>query len=262
MKSIKHSLKDPYGYLNTSWNFSNYTKGFICKFTGVECWHPDENRVLNLRLSDMGLSGQFPLGIENCTSLTGIDLSNNELYGTLPRNISHLAGFLTSLDLSSNQFSSEIPVSLSNCTYLNVLKLDHNHLTGQIPVQLVMLNRLKQFSVSNNMFLGPVPDFGPNSSFTANSFANNPSLCGAPLEPCLTPKQRRKSDFSFKDGFLVGYTVSAVSVITILMFRSHYVGTKNKNEEADQVNQPPTKGLLLEGSKKVLSKKVLSHYEN
>ena len=144
------------------------------------------------------------------------------------------------------------------------LKLDHNHLTGQIPVQLVMLNHLKQFSVSNNMFLGPVPDFGPNSSFTADSFANNPGLCGAPLEPCLTPKQRRKSDFSFKDGFLVGYTVSAVSVITIFMFRSHYVAcmndkrcTKNKNEEADQVNQPPTKGLLLEGSKK-----MLSHYEN
>ena len=56
LKSIKHSLKDPYDYLNTSRNFSNYTKGFICKFTGVECWHPDENRVLNLRLSDMGLS--------------------------------------------------------------------------------------------------------------------------------------------------------------------------------------------------------------
>ena len=48
------------------------------------------------------------------------------------------------------------------------------------------------------------------------------------------------------------------------MFQSHYVAcmndkrrTKNKNEEANQVNQPPTKGFLLEGSKK-----VLSHYEN
>ena len=76
-----------------------------------------------------------------------------------------------------------------------------------------MLNHLKQFSVSNNMFLGPVLDFGPNSSFTVDSFANNPGLCGAPLEPCLTPKQRRKSDFSFKDGFLVGYTVSTVSIM-------------------------------------------------
>ena len=259
-KSIKHSLEDPYGYLNTSWNFNNNTEGFICKFTGVECWNPDENRVLNLRLSDMGLSGRFPQGIKNCTSLTGLDLSNNELSGHLPKKISHLAWFLTSLDLSNNNFSGEIPVSLANCTYLNVLKLDHNHLTGQIPREFGLLARLKKFSVSNNMLTGPVPYFDPHSPITADGFANNPGLCGAPLEPCPTPKQRRKSDFSFKDGFLVGYAVSAVSVITIFMFRSHYVAcmndkrrTKNKNEEADQVNQPPTKGLLLEGSKKVLS---------
>ena len=68
-------------------------------------------------------------------------------------------------------------------------------------------------------------------------------LCGSPLEPRPTPKQRRKFDFSFKGGFQVGYAFSAVSVITIFMFRSHYVAcmndkrrTKKKNEEADQVN--------------------------
>ncbi|XP_075662561.1 probably inactive leucine-rich repeat receptor-like protein kinase At5g48380 [Castanea sativa] len=257
LKSIKHSLEDPYGYLNTSWNFINNTEGFICKFTGVECWHPDENKVLNLRLSDMGFSGQFPRGIKNCTSLTGLDLSNNKLSGPLPFDISHLAGFLTSLDLSSNNFSGEIPVNLSNCSYLNVLKLDHNHLTGGIPAELSLLPRLKQFDFSNNMLSGPIPYLGPYSRITADSFVNNTKLCGVPLEPCPTPKQRRKSDFSFKGGFQVGYAVSAVSVITIFMFRSHYVAcmndkrrAKNKNEEADQVNQPPTEWRLLEGSKK------------
>ena len=61
LKSIKHSLKDPYGYLNTSWNFNNNTEGFICKFTGVVCWHADENKVLDIRLSNMGL-GPIPSG--------------------------------------------------------------------------------------------------------------------------------------------------------------------------------------------------------
>ena len=65
LKSIKDSLEDPRGILNASWDFS-YS---VCKF----------GRVENINLSDMGLRGQFPLGIENCTSLTGIDLSNNEL---------------------------------------------------------------------------------------------------------------------------------------------------------------------------------------
>ncbi|KAM4113583.1 hypothetical protein ACJW30_04G006700 [Castanea mollissima] len=272
LKSIKHSLEDPYGYLNTSWNFNNNTEGFICKFTGVECWHPDENKVINLRLSDMGLRGGFPRGIKTCTSLTGLDLSNNKLSGPLPFDISRLAGFLTTLDLSSNNLSGEIPVLLSNCTYLNVLKLDHNRLTGQIPPELALLPRLKQFSVANNMLSGPIPDFDPYSC-PADSFANNAALCGAPLEPCPTPKQRRKSDFSFKGGFQVGYAVSAVSVITIFMFRSHYVAcmndkrrTKNKNKEADQVNHPPTewskKNSQLEGKVTRLNFTELSEASN
>ena len=69
LKSIKDSLEDPPGYLSSSWDFNNNTEGFICRFNGVQCWHPDENRVLNLKLSNMGLKGEFPRGLENCTSL-------------------------------------------------------------------------------------------------------------------------------------------------------------------------------------------------
>ena len=140
LKSIKHSLEDPYGYLNTSWNFSQNTEGIICKFTGVECWHPDENKVLNLRLSDMGFRGEFPRGIKNCTSLTGLDLSSNKLSGPLPFDIEWSVPF------------------------------DHNHLTGEIPPELGHLVRMKQFSVANNMLSGIVPYFGPNVSITADSF--------------------------------------------------------------------------------------------
>ncbi|KAK8466282.1 hypothetical protein PHAVU_008G050700 [Phaseolus vulgaris] len=56
LRSVKAALQDPYNYLQ-SWDFNNKTEGYICKFTGVECWHPDENRVLNLKLSNMGLKG-------------------------------------------------------------------------------------------------------------------------------------------------------------------------------------------------------------
>ncbi|GLU14973.1 hypothetical protein SLE2022_315050 [Rubroshorea leprosula] len=60
LKSIEDSLDDPYGYLKASWNFNDNTKGFICWFARVECWHYDENRVLNIQLSNMSLKGQFP----------------------------------------------------------------------------------------------------------------------------------------------------------------------------------------------------------
>ncbi|CAH8334949.1 unnamed protein product, partial [Eruca vesicaria subsp. sativa] len=43
LKTIYNQVKDPNGYL-TSWVFGNKTAGYICKFTGVTCWHDDENR--------------------------------------------------------------------------------------------------------------------------------------------------------------------------------------------------------------------------
>ncbi|KAJ9176702.1 hypothetical protein P3X46_011985 [Hevea brasiliensis] len=183
LKSIKASLEDPFNYLKSSWDFNNSTEGYICRFTGVECWHPDENKVLNLRLSDMGLKGRFPVGIQNCTSITGVDLSSNNLDGPIPDNISAIIPFVTSLDLSSNNFSGGIPKALANCTYLNILKLDHNQLSGQIPPELGLLARIKTFSVANNLLTGPVPTF-QNANISREDYANNPGLCGGPLDPC------------------------------------------------------------------------------
>ncbi|KAK2437121.1 putative inactive leucine-rich repeat receptor protein kinase [Trifolium repens] len=116
LKSFKNSLEDPNDYLTSSWNFNNNTEGYICRFNGVECWHPDENRVLNLKLSNMGLKGQFPRGVVNCTSMTGLDLSLNELSGPIPSDISKILRFVTSIDLSYNTFTGEIPTALANCT--------------------------------------------------------------------------------------------------------------------------------------------------
>ena len=69
----------------------------------------------------MGLKAHFPREIENCSSMKGLDLSGNELTGTIPSDISMLLGFVTSLDLSSNNFAGENPKSIVNCVYLNVL---------------------------------------------------------------------------------------------------------------------------------------------
>jgi Leucine rich repeat N-terminal domain len=87
LRTLKATISDPNGYLN-SWNLTNTTKGSICKFNGIDCWNQNENRVLNIRLSNMGLKGHFPSGLQLCESLTGLDLSSNSFTGSIPENIS------------------------------------------------------------------------------------------------------------------------------------------------------------------------------
>ncbi|PSS09592.1 inactive leucine-rich repeat receptor-like protein kinase [Actinidia chinensis var. chinensis] len=214
LRALKDSLEDPFNYLSYSWNFNNATEGFICTFTGIECWHPDENKVLNIHLSNMGLKGEFPRGLQNCSALTGLDLSNNKLYGNILSDISKIVPLVTSLDLSSNNFSGEIPKDLANCSYLNVLKLDSNQLTGQIPAEIGLLGRIKVFSVTNNRLTGPLPTFS-NRTFSAESYANNPGLCGVPLPSCRAPS--KKTHLGVIAGAAVGGVIIAAFGVGIGM---------------------------------------------
>ncbi|CAK9139449.1 unnamed protein product [Ilex paraguariensis] len=209
LRAMKDSLEDPFNYLNT-WDFNNSTEGFICRFTGIDCWQTDENRVLTIRLSDMGLKGEFPRGIANCTALTGLDMSSNKLYGHIPSKISQILEFVTSLDLSSNNFSGHISLELANCSSLNVLKLDNNQLTGHIPSQIGLLARIKTFSVANNHLTGPVPKFS-NATISADSYAGNAGLCGGPLPPC---KGQSKQRFI---GIVAGAAVGGATVSTLVV---------------------------------------------
>nr|TKS12024.1 hypothetical protein D5086_0000066100 [Populus alba] len=259
LKSIKDSLMDTRNYLNSSWNFQNATEGFICSFLGVECWHPNENRVLNIRLPDMGLKGRFPLGLTNCTSMTGIDLSSNELFGSIPQNISKIIPYATSLDLSSNNFSGEIPSDLANISFLNVLKLDHNKLTGQIPGQIGFLDRLKTFSVANNLLSGPIPTSFNSTILTEENFANNPGLCGMPLSSC--PSISKKTNTGIIAGAAIGgVTIAAIGVAIGMFFYYRRVSMMRKlKKDDDPEGNKWAKGLKgVKGIKVSLFEKSVS----
>lgn len=207
LKSIKDSLEDPFNHLSL-WSFDNKTEGFVCDFVGVTCWHQGESKVLSISLDNMGLKGEFPLGIRNCLSLTALNLSNNHLTGPIPSDICTLIPFATSIDLSHNNFSGNIPPNFANCTYLNFLRLRNNNLRGQIPQELGQLPLIKSISFAHNYLSGSVPLFFQRS--ISVDYANNKELCGGPLAPCT-------SDFLqlFKQGLAVGYAFSVTSVIVI-----------------------------------------------
>jgi len=178
LQSTSKQLKDPQGNLY-SWSFDNTTKGFMCDFLGITCWHNHDDKVLSISLPEMGLQGEFPSGVKYCGSITSLSLSQNSLKGTIPKELCQWLPYLVTIDLSHNEFTGSIPPELHNCTDLNVLHLNGNKLTGEIPWQLSRLERLKDLNVANNQLTGYIPSLA--HKFSASSFQNNPGLCGYPL---------------------------------------------------------------------------------
>ncbi|KAF5479518.1 hypothetical protein F2P56_000330 [Juglans regia] len=181
LEGLRNSLDDPLGKLS-SWSFNNRSAGFICKFVGVTCWNDQENRILGLQLRDMKLSGTVPESLKYCGNMQTLDLSNNDLNGTIPKETCTWLPFLVTLDLSNNGLSGPIPPELANCTFLNSLMMSDNKLSGTIPYGLSSLPRLKKFSVANNDLTGRVPSYF--DTLDEADFTGNEGLCGEPLGKC------------------------------------------------------------------------------
>uniref|UniRef100_A0A8R7U092 Leucine-rich repeat-containing N-terminal plant-type domain-containing protein n=1 Tax=Triticum urartu TaxID=4572 RepID=A0A8R7U092_TRIUA len=168
LKSVQQSVIDPNGVLKSTWNFENPnpTDGYICRFTGVECWHPDENRVLSLRLGNLGLESTFPQGLQNCSSMIGLDLSNNNFSGPIPSEIAREVPYLTSLDLLYNSFSGSIPQNISNMTSMSGLDLSSNNFSGSIPSSIAhQIPYVTSLNLSYNNFSSEIPESMANLAY-------------------------------------------------------------------------------------------------
>ncbi|KAM7269878.1 hypothetical protein ACFE04_025375 [Oxalis oulophora] len=182
LEGIKSNLTDPQNNLAT-WQFSNTSVSSICKkLVGVSCWNEKETRLLSIQLSSMSLSGQIPESLKYCHSLQTLDLSNNGISGSIPRNICNWLPYVVTLDLSGNKLSGSIPVEIADCKFLNNLILSDNKLSGSIPYEVSTLDRLKKFSVAGNGLSGSIP--ADLSKFPEEDFDGNSGLCGKPLGKC------------------------------------------------------------------------------
>jgi len=87
--------------------------------------------------------------------IRSIDLSSNNLSGSIPSGISSLAG-LQFLNLSHNQFVGKLPEKLENMKMLESLDVSRNHLSGEIPQSISTLTSLSDLNLSFNLF-GRIP---------------------------------------------------------------------------------------------------------
>ncbi|XP_062187384.1 protein STRUBBELIG-RECEPTOR FAMILY 3-like isoform X2 [Phragmites australis] len=118
---------------------------------GVSCV---ASNITSIILSGANLGGQLGNTLGNFTSLITLDLSNNNIGGTIPDG---LPVTMQKFFLSANQLSGRLPSSLSALTLLTSMSLNNNHLVGEIPDIFSAFTELANLDFSSNNLTGPLP---------------------------------------------------------------------------------------------------------
>ncbi|WP_166404777.1 leucine-rich repeat domain-containing protein [Desulfonema ishimotonii] len=112
--------------------------------------------VTSIDLSSNNLTGTIPPELGNLASLQKLYLYSNQLSGTIPPELGNLAS-LQRFDLTFNQLSGTIPPELGNLANLEYLALGHNELSGTIPPELGNLASLQVLYLPINKLSGTIP---------------------------------------------------------------------------------------------------------
>ncbi|GJS54825.1 leucine-rich repeat-containing protein [Tanacetum coccineum] len=142
----------------------------------------DDNYIDHMLIEWQGRVNEFSrtLGL-----VKTIDLSNNNLKGKIPYELTNLHGLLV-LDLSHNALVGEIPRDIGQMTELLTLNLSRNLFSGEIPSTMSQMDRLNDLDLSYNNLCGRVPSSTQLQSFPPERFTGNVGLCGLPtVKKCL-----------------------------------------------------------------------------
>ncbi|KAK9116386.1 hypothetical protein Sjap_015333 [Stephania japonica] len=173
----------------------------------------------------------------NLRLLKSIDLSNNNLTGDIPQELTILVG-LNILNLSQNHLHGMIPEKIGKLAQLESLDLSHNQLSGPIPPSIASLNFLSHLNLSYNNLKGRIPSGNQlNTLYNSSIYEGNPELCGPPLankcegyEPTegepSTPRNEDEHNevgtTSFYVSMGVGFIVGFLGVFGILVLKDSW----------------------------------------
>ncbi|XP_028071292.1 receptor-like protein EIX1 [Camellia sinensis] len=136
---------------------------------------------------------------------------------------------VTSMDLSENNLFGEIPEELTRLVGLWSLNLSRNHLTGRIPKNIGDMGQLESLDCSLNQLSGKIPSSTQLQSLDESSFIGN-KLCGPPLTNCSTNTAIAKvghggeedeglSEVWFFSSLALGFVVGFWVVVGLLLFK-------------------------------------------
>jgi Leucine-rich repeat (LRR) protein len=133
----------------TNWNGAPGTE---CTWFGVTC-NADQSHVTGINLSSNNLSGSLPTTLDQLTALQFFFVNDNQLTGSIP-SLTGLTALQTFI-VNDNQLTGSIP-SLSGLTALQNFDVGANQLTGSIPA-LTGLTALQIFFAGGNQLTGSIP---------------------------------------------------------------------------------------------------------
>ena len=112
--------------------------------------------------------------------MVALNVSRNALTSTIPSEFGNQLPRLQIIDLSSNQLNGTLPPSLGNASALVVLSVFNNSLSGPIPTEYVgrQLGKLKVLNTGSNQLYGTVPAIQGLSQLKQLSLGSN-TLHGA-----------------------------------------------------------------------------------
>ncbi|KAE8725846.1 Protein STRUBBELIG-RECEPTOR FAMILY 5 [Hibiscus syriacus] len=155
----------------TGWTANN---GDPCgqPWKGVTC---SDQRVTEIKLLNLGLSGSMGYSLQNLTSLKELDLSNNNIAGDIPYNIPQN---LQRLNLAFNQFTGSVPYSINQMHSLQYLNLGHNQLQNQLSDMFGPLSSLSTLDLSFNSLTGDLPESFKNLTSMNSMYLQNNQFTG------------------------------------------------------------------------------------
>ncbi|XXG59764.1 hypothetical protein AAC387_Pa04g1789 [Persea americana] len=139
---------------------------------GVQCVGSNISTIV---INGANLGGQLGDQLMNFSSIVTIDLSNNQIGGSIPNN---LPTTIKTFFLSANQFTGSIPDSLSTLTLLSAMSLNDNLLTGELPDAFQSLTGLINFDLSSNNLSGQLPRSLQSLSALTTLHVQNNQLTG------------------------------------------------------------------------------------
>ncbi len=187
--------------------------GTECDWYGVNCDFEKLN-VTALELSSNNLDGTLPSSIRNLTKIQAIFIDSNNLHGTLPAELGELSNLVNAYFIR-NHFSGAFPVQFANLKKLEFLALDENEFTGPISSQVGDISALKEIGLSNNHFSGSLPaDFARLTNLEVLDLSVNQLTGAIPAALGTLPKLQR---FRAGDNQLTGAIPSELGNLSTLI---------------------------------------------